>query len=846
MLLLLSLLLIVPTYVSVTDASGARAVSIGAAGVNGTNAMSIQGITGGVAVPVSGTVTASNPSVGTTGAGVPGSATYIGANKNGNLVAPLLDSNSFFEVAIENALPAGTNVIGHVITDSGSVSSVTIATDSVGLAKDSKFTDDAAATAAASESATTRLSVFSALRVLDTAQGAGSQLVTAKGDQTNGLWVNVKNSPTVTANAGTGNFTVVQSTGTNLHIVCDSGCGGAASFSDQGAFTAGTTAINIAGGVFNDGLANVTSGDAAAPRITAHRGLHVNLRDNSGNEIGISGAPVRVDPTGTTTQPVSGTITADQGGAPWTVVGTIANDATAVGNGAETQPGVGRAAPTALAAAGHSEKVQQDTTNGAVFVELVGQGGTVQVGAISATNALKTDVSSIAGTATVTAANGVQRVGIAGNANATLDAALGAVAPANAVLIGTKDGAGNINALMGDQSFASTTLSTTCSTTTACAATASEQIEVSGLQSAELTITATGGTLGPTYAMAADASYDGGTTYLNAKCVFVGAISVTGETPITWTATLNTSNITAGPPSSWILSCPGAPSHVRARVTSLGGTSPTITASLRAVYSQPLPLPVGSAQANGMPLASNSSQIGIALMAADSSVSTTGRLLLADASGLKVSGAGTAGSAAGGVVSVQGVAGGTNLNVNLAASAATVTVAQSGSPWGVIGTIANDSTAIGNGAQVLPGVARAGSTAVMAGRAEALEVDTVSGGTIITAAATSNNTATSQKVFTANTALNVKAGAGNVYGWSAINASASVCWLQFYNTAGAPTCGTGVVWAVPLPVTPGVSNSGPNDIPVGNFSTGIGICVSTTSTGSTTCGSTASGTIFFK
>jgi hypothetical protein len=69
-------------------------------------------------------------------------------------------------------------------------------------------TNDAAASAAASESATTRAAVTAVLRLLDTGQAAGSQLVTAKGDQTTGLWVNVKNASlavtgTVTANQGT-------------------------------------------------------------------------------------------------------------------------------------------------------------------------------------------------------------------------------------------------------------------------------------------------------------------------------------------------------------------------------------------------------------------------------------------------------------------------------------------------------------------------------------------------------------------------------------------------------------------------------------------------------------------
>ena len=49
--------------------------------------------------------------------------------------------------------------------------------------------DDVASTAAASESATTRLATTSAIRLLDTTQSAGSQLVIAKGNQTQGMQV---------------------------------------------------------------------------------------------------------------------------------------------------------------------------------------------------------------------------------------------------------------------------------------------------------------------------------------------------------------------------------------------------------------------------------------------------------------------------------------------------------------------------------------------------------------------------------------------------------------------------------------------------------------------------------
>lgn len=166
----------------------------------------------------------------------------------------------------------------------------------------------------------------------------------------------------------------------SLQVTCDN-CGGASPFEDLDAFTAGTSSVVNIGGVFNDGLADVTSGQAAAPRITKDRGLHVNLRTNDGAETGVSAAPLRVDPTGTTTQPisaaslplptgaataanqdgivkdgagdttqanvssgrlhvdgsgvtqpVSGTVTSIQGGAPWSVAGPAADGAAVSGN----------------------------------------------------------------------------------------------------------------------------------------------------------------------------------------------------------------------------------------------------------------------------------------------------------------------------------------------------------------------------------------------------------------------------------------------------------------------------------------------------------------------------------
>lgn len=104
----------------------------------------------------------------------------------------------------------------------------------------------------------------------------------------------------------TGSVTATQATGTNLHMVCDSGCSSSAGFADNSAFTYGTTAINPIGGVLDDVSTNqATENSAAIARITPFKALHINFRNQAGTEIGTSGAPIRTDPTGTTTQPVN-------------------------------------------------------------------------------------------------------------------------------------------------------------------------------------------------------------------------------------------------------------------------------------------------------------------------------------------------------------------------------------------------------------------------------------------------------------------------------------------------------------------------------------------------------------
>jgi hypothetical protein len=93
-------------------------------------------------------------------------------------------------------------------------------------------------------------------------------------------------------------------------------------------------------------------------------------------------------------------------------------------------------------------------------------------------------------------------------------------------------------------------------------------------------------------------------------------------------------------------------------------------------------------------------------------------------------------------------------------------------------------------------------------------------------------------------AVNIKNSAGNLYGFSLTNATASPAFVEFFNTASAPTLGTtAVVFCVPIPASGNVTMN-PTTLGLMNFSTGIGFAVTTAENGATSAAVT--GMIFFK
>lgn len=82
---------------------------------------------------------------------------------------------------------------------------------------------------------------------------------------------------------GTGN--AITSTSNAIDVNIKSGGGSGFSVVDEAAWTAGTSSMVPAGGVFNDSAAALSSGQEGTFRSTTNRALHTNLRDASGNQL---------------------------------------------------------------------------------------------------------------------------------------------------------------------------------------------------------------------------------------------------------------------------------------------------------------------------------------------------------------------------------------------------------------------------------------------------------------------------------------------------------------------------------------------------------------------------------
>lgn len=178
---------------------------------------------------------------------------------------------------------------------------------------------------------------------------------------------------------------------------------------DKTAFVEGSGRVSVNAGVLNDTISSDPAEDqAAAIRITPKRAQHVNLRDVAGVELGTAGNPVRTNPTGSTAQPVSGTVAV-------TITNTTNAGVTAKTSDYDTGAGVDTVTMFGIALPKSGGSVPGGTAADPLRTDPTGTtiqpvSGTVlanQGGSPWAQN-----VTQVAGQAIVTGANGLQRVGL--------------------------------------------------------------------------------------------------------------------------------------------------------------------------------------------------------------------------------------------------------------------------------------------------------------------------------------------------------------------------------------------------------------------------------------------------
>jgi hypothetical protein len=252
-------------YLSV-DSSGRQVmVGAGTAGSPAGGVITIQGSASGTPIPISGSITANNASIGVNGSAIPGSSTQIGVSDGTNLQV-LRGSTSNpagteFGLITRN-IPSGTQTV------SGTVASTQSGTWIVQPGNTANSTP----------------------WLFTINQGGNSATVSAGGAlKVDGSAVTQPVSGTVTANAGTGNFNVI------------------------GTGSAGSAATGV---VTVQGIASMTPiqvSQATAANLNAT--IVGTTAAGSGSSTGL--VTVQGNASGTPI-PVSGTVTSNQGGAPWT------------------------------------------------------------------------------------------------------------------------------------------------------------------------------------------------------------------------------------------------------------------------------------------------------------------------------------------------------------------------------------------------------------------------------------------------------------------------------------------------------------------------------------------------
>lgn len=223
-------------------------------------------------VPVSGTITATNSANGNTGSAVPTQATQIGGSDGTNLRAIKVSSTGVVSVdgsAVTQPV-SGTfwqttqPISGSVTANIGTTNGLALDTSVNGLLVAQ------GSTTSGQTGTLTQASVSTSAPSYTNAKTSPLSLTTAGALRTDASATTQPVSGTVTANAGTGSFTVAQGTGTNLHVVVDTAPTTAVTQSGSWATSAATpTALTVKAAAVTIGTSAVRlTNNGSAPAST--------------------------------------------------------------------------------------------------------------------------------------------------------------------------------------------------------------------------------------------------------------------------------------------------------------------------------------------------------------------------------------------------------------------------------------------------------------------------------------------------------------------------------------------------------------------------------------------------
>lgn len=258
----------------------------GTAGSSASGIVSVQGIAGGTALPISGSITATNASIGSNSSVIPTSSTQIGGSVS--TAAPTYING--------NLNPLSLTISGALRVDGSSVVQPISAT--------SLPLPTGASTAAKQPT-------------LGTAGTASTDVITVQGIasmtalKVDGSATTQPVSGTITANAGTGNFTVVQATASNLNANVSGTITANIGTTNGLALDASVNSLLVAQG-------STTSGEKGTLIQGAVSTVSPTYTTAQTNPLSLTTAgALRVDASAST-QPVSGTVAATQSGS-WTI-----------------------------------------------------------------------------------------------------------------------------------------------------------------------------------------------------------------------------------------------------------------------------------------------------------------------------------------------------------------------------------------------------------------------------------------------------------------------------------------------------------------------------------------------